>query len=109
MNKQQVLALIQRMATRDPILLGESNTDKDSWKAYRESEEICDAALNPILIEIIQSELLGIEELYSLYHLFIFNCYNLNLGWKIIFDSLPKNPDKEREINKKLDFNSYIC
>lgn len=95
MNRQEVLNLIQRMVTHEPILLGESGSDKDSWKAYREAEDICDAALNPILIKLIEEKVLSIEELRALYHVFIFNCYNLNLGWKTIFDSLPSNPDKK--------------
>jgi len=95
MNRQEVIHLIERMTTHEPILVGESNADKDSWKAHREAEEICDAALNPILIKLIEENTLDIDELGALYYIFIFNCYNLNLGWKTIFDSLPSNPDKK--------------
>ena len=95
MNRQEVLNLIHRMVTKEHISVGESNSDKDSWKAYRESEEICDAALNPIIINLIEEKVHEIEELDALYHIFIFNCYNLNLGWKTLFDSLPSNPDRK--------------
>lgn len=83
------------MVTKETILVGESGSDKDSWKAYRKSEEICDAALNPILLQLIEEQMHDIDELRALYHIFIYNCYNLNLGWKTIFDSLPSNPDKK--------------
>lgn len=95
MNKQDILHLIKRMTTHEPILVGESGADKDSWKAYREAEEICDSALNAIILELIDENTLEIDELAALYHIFIFNCYNLQLGWKIIFDSLPKHPEKK--------------
>ncbi len=95
MNKQDILNLICRMVTKEPIAVGESNTDKDSWKAYREAEKICDVTLNPILISLIEDNTLDIKKLKALYHAFIFNCYNLNLGWKTIFDTLPDNPNKK--------------
>ncbi len=42
MNKKDILHLIKRMTTDEPILVGESSSEKDVWKAYREAEEICD-------------------------------------------------------------------
>jgi hypothetical protein len=83
------------METKEHIAVGESNTDKDSWKAHREAEKVCDIAVNSILTSIIKENVLNIGELGSLYHIFIFNCYNLNLGWKTIFDTLPNNPNKK--------------
>lgn len=93
MNREEVLSLIQRMVANEPILLGESSSDKDSWKAYRASEDVCDAALNPTLIKLIEDNVLTLEELRALYHIFIYNCYNLKLGWGIIFDSLPNKQE----------------
>lgn len=95
MNTQEVLTLIQRMVTKETILVGESSSEKDSWKAYRESEEICDAALNPIFTKLIQEKTLENDELQALYHIFIFNCYNLHLGWKTIFDTVSSNTDQK--------------
>lgn len=95
MNRQEVLNLIQRMIANEPISVGESSSDKDSWKAYRDAENLCDTELNPILIKLIEEEVLDILELQALYHILIFNCYNLNLGWKTIFDSLSNNTDKK--------------
>lgn len=95
MNRQEVLSLIKRMSTTESILVGESGADKDSWKAYREAEESNDEGLTPVLVELINENVFNGRELSALYHLLIYNCYNLNLGWKTVFDSLPDNPDRE--------------
>lgn len=88
MTKEDLLILAQRMTANETINVGESNTDKDSWAAHREAEEIKDEKVIPLMCDFIKDKINNDEYRDAIYHALVFTCYHTTRNWTTIFDLL---------------------